>query len=88
MTNVMISTFTLSTFHSCQVTDHLTPRIEFTLHNLLDVQDAAHINHMYDDLGYRHKLLVDRLLSQVIRKTFQVYFGVSRFTLEWSHCVH
>ena len=41
--NVMISTFTLSTFHSCQVTYRLALHMVFTIHSLSDMQDAAHV---------------------------------------------
>ena len=61
MTNVMTSTFILSTFRSFQVTYHLAIHMVFTFHSLSDMQDISHIN---DDFGYRHKLLMDRVLSQ------------------------
>ena len=43
MTNVMISIFTLATFHSCQMTYHLALYMLFTFCSLSDMQDAAHV---------------------------------------------
>ena len=43
MTNMMPSTFTLSTFHSCQVTYHLALHMVFTFRSLSDMQDAVHV---------------------------------------------
>ena len=79
VTNVMISIFILSTFHSCQVTYHLVLHVASTFRSLSDAKDAAH----YDDFEYRHKLLVDRLLPQgykvnQLRNCFQKLY--SRYT--------
>ena len=52
MTSVMVSTFTLSTFHSCQVMHHMTLHVVSTFHSLSDMQDT------------HNQLLVDRVLSQ------------------------
>ena len=38
----MISTFTLSTFHSCRVIYHTALHMVFKFHNLSDLKDDAH----------------------------------------------
>ena len=43
MTSVMILVFTLSPFHSSQVTYHLALDMVFTFRSLSDMQDAADI---------------------------------------------
>ena len=43
MTNMMISTFTLSTFDPCQVIYHLALHMVFTFCRLLHMQDTAHV---------------------------------------------
>ena len=75
MANVMISAFTLSTFNYCQVTYQILHMVSI-FRSLSDMQDAAH----NDDFGYRHKLLVDRLLSQGykvnrLRNSFLKFYG-------------
>ena len=47
-TNVIISTYPLSTFHSCQITYHLALYMMFTFCSLSDMQDAAHITMTLD----------------------------------------
>ena len=39
----MISTFTLLTFRSCQLTYHLAPFMAQTFYSVSDMQDSAHI---------------------------------------------
>ena len=48
-------------FHTFPATYHLALLMVCTFHSSLDMHDAA--SH-YDDFRYRHKCLVDRLLSQ------------------------
>ena len=43
MTNMMISSLTLSTFHSCQATYQQAHHMVFTFRSLSDMQDATYI---------------------------------------------
>ena len=73
MTNVMIQTFTLSTFNSCQVTCHLA----FKWHLLIGYARCCIYK---DDFGYHQKLQVDRFLSygykvNRLRTSFKKFCG-------------
>ena len=78
MTNVMILISTLSIFHSFRAISHLA------LHTVLifsSWQDARCCSY-YDDLGYRHKLLGDRLLSQGYEMKC-LRNSLKNFTADW-----
>ena len=74
MTDVMISTFTLSAFHSCQVTYHLALHMVFTFHSLSDIQDATHFM-MTLDIAINSQWTDSFLRVNRLRNSFQKCYG-------------
>ena len=77
MINVMILISTLLIFHSFQAISHLVLSCSVYISQLIRYARGCSY---YDDFGYHHKLLVDRLLSQGyevkrLRKSFKKFYG-------------
>ena len=80
MTNVMILTSILSTFHSFPATYHPALHGVYISQLIRYATCCLHYCSHYDDFRYCHKCLVDRLLSQGhialrLEKSFKKFYG-------------
>ena len=80
MTNLMILTFTLSTFHSFPATYRPVLHMVYISQLIKYATCCSHYCSANDDFRYCHKCVVDRLLSQGsialrLEKSFQKFYG-------------
>ena len=83
-TNMMIPTFTLSTFHSCQETyHHLALQMVFTFCSISDMQDAARGQHYFakSTISRRKLLICEEKVGQSPKSGVKVKKVGSKSTL-------